>query len=72
MIAIAAFVLQEVAAPGTDIFEHTFFNIEKELIEEVRGRCVLLRATMFCGLLCHFPCSSVPQHVPLLPPAAPF
>lgn len=35
MIAIAGFVLQEVAEPGVEIFEHLFFDIEKEIIEEV-------------------------------------
>ncbi len=35
MIAIAGFVLQEVAEPGVEIFEHLFFDIEKEIIEEI-------------------------------------
>ena len=35
MIAVAGFVLQEVAEPGVEIFEHLFFDIEKEVIEEV-------------------------------------
>ncbi|GAX82638.1 hypothetical protein CEUSTIGMA_g10064.t1 [Chlamydomonas eustigma] len=35
MIAIAGFVLQEVAEPGVEIFEHLFFNVEKEVIEEI-------------------------------------
>lgn len=45
MIAIAGFTLQELAEPGVEIFQHLFFNIEKDVIEEVRagimrmGRC---------------------------------
>lgn len=35
MIAIAGFVLQEVAEPGVEIFEHLFYNIEKEVILEL-------------------------------------
>ena len=35
MIAIAGFVLQEVAEPGVEIFQHLFFDIEKEVIEEL-------------------------------------
>ena len=35
MIAIAGFVLQEVAEPGVEIFEHLFFDIEKEVVEEI-------------------------------------
>ncbi|KAG1678528.1 hypothetical protein FOA52_014562 [Chlamydomonas sp. UWO 241] len=32
MIAIAGFVLQELAEPGVEIFEHLFFNTEKEVV----------------------------------------
>jgi hypothetical protein len=35
MVAIAGFVLQEVAEPGVEIFEHLFYDIEKEVIEEL-------------------------------------
>jgi len=35
MIAIAGFVLQEVAVPGREIFEHLFYYIEREVILEV-------------------------------------
>ena len=35
MIAIAGFVLQEVAEPGVEIFEHLFFDIEDLVIEEI-------------------------------------
>ena len=35
MIAIAGFVLQEVAEPGVEIFEHLFFDIESEVIGEI-------------------------------------
>ncbi|KAJ9531881.1 hypothetical protein QJQ45_022010 [Haematococcus lacustris] len=35
MIAIAGFVLQEVAEPGVEIFEHLFYDIEKEVVLEL-------------------------------------
>ncbi len=35
MIAIAGFVLQEVAEPGVEIFQHLFLDIEVEAIEEL-------------------------------------
>nr|Q03965.1 RecName: Full=Chlorophyll a-b binding protein LI818, chloroplastic; Flags: Precursor [Chlamydomonas moewusii]CAA43128.1 L1818 [Chlamydomonas moewusii] len=35
MIAIAGFVLQEVAEPGVEIFQHLFFTIEKDIVEEI-------------------------------------
>lgn len=35
MIAVAGFVLQEVAEPGVEIFQHLFYNIEKETAEEL-------------------------------------
>jgi light-harvesting complex I chlorophyll a/b binding protein 1 len=34
MIAIAAFTVQELKAPGTEVFEHLFLNIEKEIVAE--------------------------------------
>ncbi|GAX82637.1 hypothetical protein CEUSTIGMA_g10063.t1 [Chlamydomonas eustigma] len=35
MIAISGFVLQELAEPGVEIFEHLFFDVEKLAIEEI-------------------------------------
>ncbi|KAJ9515816.1 hypothetical protein QJQ45_008656 [Haematococcus lacustris] len=40
MIAIAGFVLQEVAEPGVEIFEHLFYGIEKEMVLEVSEGCL--------------------------------
>jgi hypothetical protein len=41
---------QEVAEPGVEIFEHLFFNVEKEIIEEVRS----CHKKFGCFLVTHF------------------
>ena len=35
MIAIAGFVLQEVAEPGVEIFQHLFLTVEEDIEKEI-------------------------------------